>query len=210
MRILNMKLFRSTTLLAFSAVVYLLAYGGGSVMAQGTSGVKVGVVDMQEVLNGYYKTKIEIKKLNALIDRRQDKIKELAAEQKERIKKLGELKKKLDDTAVAKSAKKEVVKEFEKLAKVVAVRGQEIRYRQRKASVEIATARSEMESILLAEIKKEMKAVIAANGVDLVFDKSFLPKASKSIIYTSGRVNDLSQKIVASLNAMAPATVPAP
>ena len=188
----------------------LCVAGKSQAVAQDASEVRVAVVDMQHVLNEYYKTKVETGKLNILIERRQKKITELIEGQKERIENMGVLKKKLDDTAVAKSAKKNTAKAYELQMKVIATRGQELKYHRQKASVEIATAQAEMEKILLVEIKKEMKAVIAANGVDLVFDKSFLPKASKAIIHTSAKINDLSERIITSLNAMAPVAVPAP
>ena len=45
-----------------------------------------------------------------------------------------------------------------------------------------------------------------AQGLDLVFDKSFLPKANKAILYTSPNVKDLTSEVIASLNAGAPAS----
>ncbi|MEQ1839282.1 MAG: hypothetical protein ABL994_02635, partial [Verrucomicrobiales bacterium] len=48
-------------------------------------------------------------------------------------------------------------------------------------------------------------AIVEAQGLDLVFDKSFLPKANKAILYTSSNVKDLTVEIVKTLNAGAPA-----
>jgi len=40
--------------------------------------------------------------------------------------------------------------------------------------------------------------------LDLIFDKSFLPKANKAILFTSANVKDLTAETVAALNAGAP------
>ena len=110
----------------------------------------------------------------------------------------------MGDESLSEKSRKKVAEEFEALLKETSVIEKERLYRSQKASVEITTARSEMEKTLLAEIKIEMKAVIESHGIDLVFDKSFLPKANKAIMITSERVNDLSKKVIESLNATAP------
>ena len=68
------------------------------------------------------------------------------------------------------------------------------------------TARQEMEATLVDEIKKTVDGIVQAQGLDLVFDKSFLPKANKAILYTSAKVMDLTTDVIAALNAGAPAT----
>ncbi len=66
------------------------------------------------------------------------------------------------------------------------------------------TARSEMEATLVGEIKTTVDSIVQAQGLDLIFDKSFLPKANKAILYTSEKVKDLTDEVVAALNAGAP------
>ncbi len=200
----TMKLFRSSSIFAWVLFVSIAADSNRKVMAQDAPRTKVAVIDIQEVLNDYYKTKIEIDKLNALVDSREEKIKETGEVWKKKLAKLGELRKKLDDSALSKSVKEKVAVEFKELATEAAAKEKELLYFRKKASVEISTARAEMERILLSEIKTEMKEVIEASGIDIVFDKSFLPKANKAIIFTSKRVVDLSAKLVDSLNAKAP------
>ncbi len=200
----TMNLFRSISIFVFVLFVSLAADSSQQAIAQDGSGTRVAVIDMQEVLNDYYKTKIEIEKLNALVDRREERIRETAKIWKAKIDELKELRKKMDDSALSKEAKEKVAIDFKALANDAATKEKELAYFRKKASVEIATARAEMEKILLVEIKAEMKDVIEANGIDLVFDKSFLPKANKSIMYTSAQVIDLGDKVVASLNSKAP------
>ena len=179
-------------------------------LSQDGSGIRVAVIDMQEVLNKYYKTKIEINKLNALVDRREAMMKKMAEAMKEPLAKLKELQEKIADESLSDTARKEAKEQFQKLALEEAGREKLIAYRRQKAAVEIATARKEMETTLLVEIKREMKGVIKSNGIDLVLDKSFLPKANKAIIYTSARVIDLSGKLVESLNKKVPTATSTP
>jgi Skp family chaperone for outer membrane proteins len=61
-------------------------------------------------------------------------------------------------------------------------------------------ARSDMEATLVGEIKEAVNAIVETQGHDLVFDKSFLPKANKAILYTSSNVVDLTDEVVAALN----------
>ena len=117
MRLQTISFFRTASIFALAIASIFWGTQANQALAQGPDGVKVAVIDMQEVLNDYYKTKIEIEKLNALIERRQKKIESLIAAQKEPIEKLGELKKKLDDSALAEAVKKEVLKEFQELAR---------------------------------------------------------------------------------------------
>jgi Skp family chaperone for outer membrane proteins len=63
-----------------------------------------------------------------------------------------------------------------------------------------------MEATLVEEIKKTVDTIVEAQGLDLVFDKSFLPKANKAILYTSSKVKDLTAEVVSTLNAGAPAS----
>jgi Skp family chaperone for outer membrane proteins len=56
----------------------------------------------------------------------------------------------------------------------------------------------------VGEIKDAVNAIVEAEGHDLVFDKSFLPKANKAILYTSENVVDLTEGVVSALNAGAP------
>jgi len=199
-----MRSLRAIQIFAFVLLFSFSVDSINQVFAQEDSEMRVAVIDMQEVLNEYFKTKIQVEKLNALVDRRQKKIEELGEVLKPKVVELGELRKKMGDEALSKESRKKVAEEFEALVKEASVIEKERLYRSQKASVEITTARSEMEKILLAEIKIEMKAVIESHGIDLVFDKSFLPKANKAIMNTSERVNDLSKKVIDSLNAKAP------
>ena len=76
----------------------------------------------------------------------------------------------------------------------------EIADAERKISQELDKARQEMEAALVADIHGAMKKLAQSKGIDMVFDKSFLPKANKSILFTSANVVDLTAETVGILN----------
>lgn len=167
--------------------------------------LKLAVVDMQEALNLYYKTEVEVEKINALAEEKRKNLDERQAAYQQMTNQLTEMDTIVRDTARDEKVRQETMEKLQALAQERAVKGKEIADAQRKASQEVLTARSEMEGTLVEEIKAAVKAIMDAQGLDLIFDKSFLPKANKAILFTSPNVKDLTAETVAALNAGAPA-----
>lgn len=186
-------------LIAFSA---LLLSNTGGLSAQE---LKIAVVDMQEALNQYYKTEIQVKQINELADEKRKNLDERQAAYQQMTTQMSELDTVYRDTSLAEAKRKEAMEKLQALFEERNAKGKEIADAQRKASAEVMTARQEMEATLVSEIKSTVDAIVEAQGLDLVFDKSFLPKANKAILYTSSNVKDLTEEIVKTLNAGAPA-----
>lgn len=167
--------------------------------------LKIAVVDMQEALNQYYKTEIQVKQINELADEKRKNLDERQAAYQQMTTQMSELDTVYRDTAIAEAKRKEAMEKLQALFEERNAKGKEISDAQRKASAEVMTARQEMEATLVAEIKATVDAIVEAHGLDLVFDKSFLPKANKAILYTSSNVKDLTVEVVSTLNAGAPA-----
>jgi Skp family chaperone for outer membrane proteins len=174
---------------------------GFGLNASAQEGLKIAVIDMQDALNRYYKTDIEVEKINAMADEKRKNIDERQAAYQQMTNQMAELDKTVRDTLLAESKRKEAMEKLQTLAQERAAKGKEISDAQRKASSEVMTARTEMEATLVGEIKAAVNAIVEAQGHDLVFDKSFLPKANKAILYTSDKVVDLTEEVVAALNA---------
>lgn len=191
--------FHLPTLLSVAAIA-LSAMG----MNASAQGLKIAVVDMQTALNKYYKTDIEVEKINAMADEKRKNIDERQAAYQQMTTKMADLDKTVRDTTLAENTRKDAMEQLQALAQERAAKGKEIQDAQRKASSEVMTARSEMEATLVSEIKEAVNAIVETQGHDLVFDKSFLPKANKAILYTSENVVDLTDEVVAALNAGAP------
>ena len=174
--------------------------------------LKIAVIDMQEALNKYYKTDIQVKQINDLADEKRKNLDERQAAYQQMTNQMSELDAVYKDTAVSETKRKEALEKLQAIYQERALKGKEISDAQRKASSEVMTARQEMEASLVDEIKKTVDALVQAQGLDLVFDKSFLPKANKAILYTSSNVKDLTAEVVSTLNAGAPAgtAIPAP
>lgn len=168
--------------------------------------LKIAVVDMQEALNNFYKTDVEVEKINAMADEKRRSLDEFQAAYQQMTTKMAELDKTARDTLLDENVRKDALEQLQALAQERAVKGQEIADAQRKASAEVMQARTEMENTLVGEIKETVNSVVESHGLDLVFDKSFLPKANKAIVYTSANVKDLTEEVVSKLNAAAPAT----
>ncbi|MDB3941752.1 OmpH family outer membrane protein [Verrucomicrobiales bacterium] len=178
-------------------VAFALCSAGTNASAQG---IKIAVVDMQEALNLYYKTEKEVEKINAMADEKRKNIDERQAAYQQMTTKMAELDKTVRDTTLAEATRKKAMEELQALAQERAAKGKEIADAQRKAQSEVMQARSDMEATLVGEIKEAVNAIVETQGHDLVFDKSFLPKANKAILYTSSNVVDLTDEVVAALN----------
>lgn len=166
--------------------------------------LKIAVVDMQQALNDYYKTDIEVEKINAMADEKRKSLDERQAAYQQMTNQMTELDKTVRDTLLAEDVRKDAMEKLQALAQERAAKGQEIADAQRKASSEVMQARTEMEATLVGEIKETVNAIVEAQGLDLVFDKSFLPKANKAILFTSENVTDLTTEVLGALNAGAP------
>ncbi|MDF2375216.1 MAG: OmpH family outer membrane protein [Verrucomicrobiales bacterium] len=188
--------FNLPTLFCVSAIL-LSAFG----LDASAQGLKIAVVDMQDALNRYYKTEIEVEKINGMAEEKRKNIDERQASYQMMTNQMTELDKTVRDTLLAEDKRKEAMEKLQALAQERANKGKEIADAQRKASSEVMTARSEMEATLVGEIKDAVNAIVEAQGHDLVFDKSFLPKANKAILYTSDNVVDLTEEVVGALNA---------
>lgn len=188
--------FNLPTLFCVSAIL-LSAFG----LDASAQGLKIAVVDMQDALNRYYKTEIEVEKINGMAEEKRKNIDERQASYQMMTNQMTELDKTVRDTLLAEDKRKEAMEKLQALAQERANKGKEIADAQRKASSEVMTARTEMEATLVGEIKDAVNAIVEAQGHDLVFDKSFLPKANKAILYTSDNVVDLTEEVIGALNA---------
>ena len=172
---------------------------------------KIAVVDMQEALNQYYKTNIEVEKINGLAKEKRANLDERTADFQALTKKMAELDAIVRDTSLAEGKRQESLAELQRIGQERQTKAKEISDAQRKYQGEVLQARQAMDVTLVEEIRSVLDGIASAGGYDLVHDKSFLPKANKAVVYVSPNVKDLTSELIASLNKGAPATaVPAP
>ncbi|MDF1810993.1 MAG: OmpH family outer membrane protein [Verrucomicrobiales bacterium] len=180
-----------------SVIAAVLALAASTASAQNIS---IAVVDMQKALNDYNRTKVEVDKINAFGEEKTKLLDEKKASLKQITDKMIEHQKTAADSSLAEDKRKAAAEQFQELAKERNAKLKEIADDERKASQELLKARQEMEAALVADIKGVMEQLASSKSVDLIFDKSFLPKANKAIIYTSANVVDMTGEIVGILN----------
>ncbi len=188
------------------SLVVVLTAAVTNVQAQGEvpqGEIRVAVLDMQSALDNYYRTEQEKAKIEALAERRKAVFEALKAEIDAAKPNVEKLQKEATDSSLSSSKREEAETAFKKAAVELVARERRLLYLRRKASVEIATAHKEMEVTLVREIKDQISDIVPTLDVDIVFDKSFLPKAKKLILHASPNVTDVTAAVVGALNQKA-------
>lgn len=162
--------------------------------------VKIAVVNMQQVLNRYDQTNVEVEALNE----QARKLAEKSDAEKARFKQLTDrmiaLQKTAADTILDEKKRKEAAEDFEIKNGERNDLMRKIQDAEGEAQEAFAKAKSKMEMRLVSVIDKMIKTIAEEKQIDIVWDSSFLPKANKAIKYTSSRVTDLTEEIVKRLN----------
>ena len=193
------------------SLVLALTLSGFLVPAKVLSqGLNIAVVDMQQCLNEYYKTEVEVEKVNALAKEKQIELDARKADYETLTKKATDLDNRARDTALSQEQRQAALPELQQVMQERMAKGREIAEAERRARTEILEARQKMESDLVSAIREVVNSVAAAAGHDMVLDKSFLPKANKVILLVSEKVPDLTATVTAALNKDKPAAAEAP
>ena len=202
-----MKLHQLFSLTLVLTLAGFLAPAKSGAQAQG---LNIAVVDMQQCLNDFYKTKIEVEKVNALAKEKQGELDARKLDYEALTNKLTELDKRARDSALSQEQRQAAMTELQQVMQERVAKGREIAEAERKARTEILEARQKMESDLVSVIRDVVNTSATAAGHDLVLDKSFLPKANKVILLVSDKVPDLTVAVSTELNKDKPADAGAP
>jgi len=195
-----MKTFRIATL---ATCVCLLA------LSARAADLKIGTIDLQKVFEKYWKTILA----NAAIQE------ELAGLQKENkaliedhTKAVDDYKKALDEAnnqAVSSDEREKRKKEAEgKLIRINDLR-QTIDQFERTAKGNIEEKLRQSREKIVKEIKEVIATKCKSNGMSMVFDSGTSEGRLPMVLYTNG-TNDLTEEILAQLNANAPPDLPKP
>ncbi|NOY00353.1 MAG: OmpH family outer membrane protein [Verrucomicrobia bacterium] len=195
---MNVKFF-------LSVLIATVLAGVTSASAQST---KLGVVDMQECLNKYYKTKLKVKDVEGQAKASRSKLDERIADFKRIQVRLAELDKKARDTALSQEQRQGAAVEMQQLVQEGRAKERELQEAQRKAQGELLAARQQMEKTLVDEVRLVVDAASKKAGLDMVIDKSFLPRGNKVLVVVTDKVPDLTKDVIATLNKDAPAEAP--
>jgi len=152
---------------------------------------RIAVIDMQSVLNKYKRTHIEVGTINLQAEKREEGSNRLERELT-RIIEETKLQEKKPENAIQQSR-------LSALHLKRTTKQNEIESYETVTSQLLLNSRNEMEKILLTDIAAAVQQV-AEFRFDLVFDKSYLPKANKLIVYQSQGVVEISSDVLQILN----------
>ncbi len=174
----------------------------------GAAELKVGVVELKKVFEGYYKTKLA----QAALDEEVSNLKKDGkALEDDYAKAVDDYKKTIDEAnnqAISADERDKRKKEAEsKMLRVNDLR-QTMQQFERTAATNMGEKRRLTMSKILGEIKEAIAAKSKAGGFTLVLDTSSPdPTNLPTVLYSSGE-NDLTEAVLAALNANAPADLP--
>ena len=160
---------------------------------------------MQECLNKYYKTKLKVKDVEGQAKASRARLDERIADVKRIQVRLGELDKKAKDTALSQELRQGAAVEMQQLMQEGRAKDSELQVAQRKAQNELLAARQQMEKSLVDEVRIIVNEVSKKAGLDMVIDKSFLPRGNKVLVVVTEKVPDLTKDVITALNKGAPA-----
>ena len=191
--------------IALPLIIFAFLMAAWSQPAPAQQQLKIAVVDMKRALTDYHKTKTEVDAINKLGEEKVRNIDERKAAYAKLTSEMVEVDKTVRATELSEDKRKAAGLKLQELAEARAAKANEITDAERLASQELFQARQRMEQTLLDEIRAAVSLVVSAKGFDLVFDRSFLPKSRKMILYASSNVIDVTDEVIAKLNSGVPA-----
>jgi outer membrane protein len=181
-------------------VILLMAFMGGSALAQ----TKIATVDLRKLFDNYYKTKLA----QAAIQEHAAQLDKDDKSMKDDLKKGSDdyqaLQQQANDQALAadeRDRRKQAA--ADKLKELQASKAAIEQY-ERQAQTTLGEQRQRMREKIITEIKAAVSTKAKAGGFTLVFDTAAeTVNGTMAIVYTSGD-NDLTEAILAQINAGAP------
>ena len=171
--------------------------------------LKIGVIDMQDCLTQYYRTNEETEKLNETAKEKRVELDARNADYMKLNKLIADEDKRARATELPPETRNAAIARLQELLQERAAKQNEIQEFQRRIQAEMMQLRTQMESTLVDQAKDIVTEVAEEQGLDMVHDSSFLPRANKAIVYISPRVVDITESVVAKLNVDAPPPAPA-
>lgn len=177
-------------------------------LSAGAAELKVGLVDLKKVFDGYYKTKLA----QAALDEEVTGLKrDGKALEEDYGKAVEDYKKTIDEAnnqAISSEEREKRKKEAEgKMLRINDLK-QTLQQFERTAGTNLGEKRRMTMGKILAEIKEAIAAKAKSGGFTLVLDTSTPdPMNLPTVLYSSGE-NDITDMILGALNANAPADLP--
>ena len=197
---------KTSTILSSLLAVSLCFAGATAANAQ----VKVGVVDMNKVFSGYYKTKDAENKINDAREGAKKELDERMESHKQLLDEINGLNKDIDNAALSATAKADRNKKRDD--KIAQVRSLEQEIQEFKTSRErgLQEQAVRMRNQIVEEIMTIINARVKSDNFDLVLDKSGQSLNGVNIVLHSNDKMEFSDDVIAALNKNRPAPDAAP
>ena len=192
---------KPSSILSSLFAVGLCFAGAGAAQAQ----TKIGIVDMNKVFSGYYKTKDAETKINDAREGAKKELDERMESHKQLLDEINTLNKDIDNAALSASAKADRNKKRDD--KIAQVRALEQEIQDFKTSRErgLQEQRLRMRNQIVEEIMTVINARVKSDNFDLVLDKSGQSLNGVNMVLHSNDKMDFSDDVVTALNKNRPA-----
>ncbi len=191
------------TTLALSSVVLGLLFAGAT-GAQAQS--KIGVVDMNKVFSGYYKTKDAENKINDAREVAKKELDDRMESHKELLDEINQLNKDIDNAALSSSARADRTKKRDDKIQQVRTLENEINDFKNSREKQLQEQAVRMRNQIVEEIMKLVDDKVKSDNYDLVFDKSGQSLNGVQIVLHSKDSMEFSDDIISALNKNRPTT----
>jgi outer membrane protein len=191
--------------LALCGVVLGLSFAGATgAQAQ----VKIGMVDMNKVFSGYYKTKDAENKINDAREVAKKELDERVQSYHELLDEINQLNKDIDNAALSAATKSDRTKKREDKIQQARTLENEIKDFQQSREKQLQEQAVRMRNQIVEEIMKLVEDRVKTDNYDLVFDKSGQSLNGVQIVLHSNDKMDFSDDIITALNKTRPAASP--
>jgi Skp family chaperone for outer membrane proteins len=174
-------------------------------VASASAQTKFATVDMKKLFNGYYKTKLAQASLESRKAELRKEIKDMADGLDQKQTEYKQLLDQANDQAVSAAEREKNRLASEDKAKDINSSRSAIDQFQRQAEAQLADQSQRMSANLVSEIQKAVADKAKAGGYSVV-----LNSASVEVVIFANGDNDISDSVLAQLNAGAPIDLPAP
>jgi outer membrane protein len=191
--------------LALSAAVLGLYFAGA---AGAQAQVKIGVVDMNKVFSGYYKTKDAENKINDAREVAKKELDDRMESHKQLLDEINQLNKDIDNPALSAATKTDRTKKREDKIQQVRTLENEINDFKNSREKQLQEQAVRMRNQIVEEIMTLVEDRVKTDNYDLVFDKSGQSLNGVQIVLHSKESMDFSDDIITALNKTRPAVAP--
>jgi len=175
-----------------------------------TSAVNIGLVDMERIFGEFYKTKLaeeEVEKVKELI---KSEVEERKTTHEKLLQEYEALVKKVQDPTLSEALRKGHKENAEKKAAELRSLDAEMKEYSENRRRQLITQVEGSKAKIITEISAKINELALADGFDAVYDRSALSERGFPIFVFVKDATDLSEKVIAMLNADAPKTATTP